>query len=61
MRELKSIARLFFLCLSAFIQGIDMILWQKAEVCFVEVEGVTYSDIDRASLEGQITLKMEDN
>jgi dTDP-4-amino-4,6-dideoxygalactose transaminase len=35
----------------AFLQGLEMILFQKAEVEFVEVEGVPYSIIDREMLE----------
>ena len=57
MRKLKSIARLSILSLMAWLQGFEMIIWQNAEVEFVEVEATAYSDLDREMLESVYTIE----
>jgi len=59
MREFKSIMRLCIFTTIAFLQGLEMIVFQKAEVEFVEIEGVPYSIIDREMLEDTL-LNQED-
>jgi hypothetical protein len=41
----------------AFLQGLEMILFQKAEVEFVEVEAVPYLLLDREKLEEVYTIE----
>ena len=57
MRELKSIMRLCIFTTIAFLQGFEMIVFQKAEVEFVEIEAVPYSLIDREKLEEVYTIE----
>jgi dTDP-4-amino-4,6-dideoxygalactose transaminase len=57
MRELKSIMRLCIFTTIAFLQGLEMILFQKAEVEFVEVEAVPYLLLDREKLEEVYTIE----
>lgn len=57
MRELKSIMRLCIFTTIAFLQGLEMIVFQKAEVEFVEIEAVPYSLIDREKLEEVYTIE----
>lgn len=57
MRKLKSIARLSLLSFIAWLQGFEMIVWQSAEVEFVEAEAIPYSDLDREQLEQMYTIE----
>jgi dTDP-4-amino-4,6-dideoxygalactose transaminase len=57
MREVKSIMRLCIFTTIAFLQGLEMILFQKAEVEFIDIEGVPYSLLDREQLEHVYTIE----
>lgn len=51
MRKLKSVTRLSLLCLIAWLEGLELILFQNCEIEEVKPHPVDYVTLDREMLE----------